>query len=537
MRMFSQEDVLNQDFRAGVIKEIQSGSNQARKREALKRQDCYRDNTIKWVLKSLKELGLKDATLDIMQNHAANISIVKKVVNKKARAYRGQVQRDAKEETSTAKVMSYAAAMGINEQMKKADAMTVLQHNSLLMVLPEPTPEKKVRLRPTVLGPWQFDVIEDGRNPEKPGAIILSEWVDDLGTISFNSDQIQAIDSSAVEIGNHTIATGPHVTNAQQKKSFIWWTDSYHFTTDDKGQIIQALSPEGLLNPIGMISGVTINQDQDGSFWSRGGEDLVDGAVLVNLMCTDMNAIMYMQGWGQLVISGPNIPTSYQIGPHVALTLETREGQEAPKVELLANNPPIDSWLRVIEQYVALLLSTNDLSSASVSMKLDAANFPSGVAMLIDKAEATGSIEDRRQSFAQAERRMWKIIAAWLNVYSQSLSLDEEFAEIGTLDQDIEVSMRFSGEEQITTEKEKLEILKMRKELGLASQLDLIKADNPNMTDDEARRKLQEVKQEMQLVAEQMAKVVDQNVADKSSNGQSDSNKVGKKAVVDSSAE
>lgn len=522
MRMFSEEQVLNQAFRASVIADIKSQANQARKREALKRQDCFRDNTIKWVLKSLNELGLKKQTIDIMQNHASNISIVKKVVNKKARAYRAQVSRSTMDEAVTAQIMELAATMNINEQLKKADVTAVLQNNALLMVLPEQTPEKKVCLRPAVLGPWQYDVIEDARNPERPACVILSEWKDINGTQTFNSDQIQAIDASAFTVGEATIAHGPHVTSMDQGcETFIWWTNSYHMTTDASGRILDAHTPVGLVNPIGMIPAASINQNQDGAYWGKGGEDLVDGAVLINLMCTDMNAIMYAQGWGQLVISGPNIPTEYSVGPHVALALETREGQSAPDVKILSNNPPIDSWLKVIEQYVAMLLSTNDISASTVSMKLDAANFPSGVAMLIDKSEATGSIEDRRHAFAAAERRIWRVVSGWLRVYGDATALDHEFAEIGQLPDDIDVSIRFQGEEQIITEKEKLDILKQRKEMGLITQLDLIKADNPHMTDEEAAAKLEQIRLGMDSVVKEAtavaAKMVDSGSVDDNS--------------------
>lgn len=493
MKMFNQSEILNKAFRLKVIQDINSGENEKRKREAEKRQDCYRDNTIKWVIKYLQDLNLKDQTLAVMQKHASNISVLKKIVNKKAKSYRGSVLRSTDDEATTAQVMALAALMGLNDHLKKADAYSVLQNNALLMVLPDQTPENKICLRPSVLGPWQFDVIEDARNPERPAALILSDWEDPNGTSSYNSQQIQGIDQAVTTISDSTIAVGSMTTQNSTRKTYIWWTDLYHFTTDETGEIIRHLSPEDLSNPIGMIPGVTISQNQDGKFWGSGGEDLTDGAILVNLMCTDMNAILYIQGWGQLVISGENIPEKFEVGPHSALVLQAKPGGTPAQASLLAHSPPIDSWLKVIEQYVAMLLTTNDLSVGSVSMTLNAQNFASGIAMLIDKSEVTGSIDDRRQGFATAERRLWKVVGKWTQLYGQADQLDHEFKEIGPLPEDIETSVRFQGEEQITTEKEKLEILKMRKELGLASQLDLIKADNPHMTDEEAQAKMEEI--------------------------------------------
>jgi len=508
MRMFNDEDILNEGFRAKVIKDIKSSGNQARKREALKRQDCYRDNTIKWVLKSLRELGLRQETLDMMQNHAANISIVKKIIGKKARCYRGGVLRGTVDESTTNQIMAMASVLNVNSVMKKADAMSELHNNALVMLLPSKTPEGRVRQAATVLGPWQYDVIEDARNPEMPACVILSEWHDKNGTQSFNTDQIQAIDSTDVS-EDKVIARGPHSSDLDDAETYIWWTGRYHFTTDSAGKVIAKYSPENLVNPIGMIPGVSIDKNQDGAYWGSGGEDLVDGAILVNLLCSDMNHIMYMQGWGLLVLSGPNIPDSYEIGTGKALVLKTNEGQTAPDAKILSTNPPIDSWLKVIEQYVAMVLTTNDLSTSAVSMQLDGSTFPSGIAMLIDKSESIGSIDDKRHTFAHGERRFWKIGAAWQNTYANSTTpLDGEFAEIGPIKQDVEVNTRFQSEEQVVTEKEKLEIMKLRKEMGLATHLDIIKADNPSMTDEEAKAKMKQIIDELRLSADEATKTV-----------------------------
>ena len=47
--------------------------------------------------------------------------------------------------------------------------------------------------------------------------------------------------------------------------------------------------------------------------------------------------------------------------------------------------------------------------------------------------------------------------------------------------------------EVFTSEKEKLEVIQMRKDLGLDTMLDTIKKDNPHLTDKEAESKLKEL--------------------------------------------
>lgn len=514
MKIFNEDEILNPAFRAQVIKEIRSGENQARKREMMKRQEVYRDNVIKWVMTALESMKLRPETLQMMKNHAANISIAKKIVNKKARCYRGSVMRQTGQEQADAQITALAALMMTDSVMKKADRFAVLMKNALPWVFPEMLPDGKWRLKSVVLSSSQYDVIENGRDPEKPACVVLSDYVDEntSAVMSTPGGGWRSTEQASTRLEETLIGDGPQSQLYKPKQYFIWWTDKYHFTSDEKGTIVPSASPEDLLNPIGMIPGAPVAEDQDGHYWAAGGEDLVDGSILVNMMITDMLSIMYLQGHGQLVITGANIPEEYQVGPNVALVLKTKSGEDQPNVQLVAHNPPIDSWLRTIEQYVALLLSTNDLAPSSVATRLDAANMASGIAMLIEKSEAQGSIDDRRQVFAQAERRYWEAAKRWQNLYYDLGSLDEEFSAVGQIADDAHVTVRFNDAREVTTEKERLETMKLRRDMGLATHLDIVMMDNPSMTKEEAQMKLAEIQADASVAAAAMAQMVDQEM-------------------------
>lgn len=530
IKIFSDQDVLSEEFRKKVIEEINSPGNKSRKREMLKRQEVYRDNVIKWVMEALNSLNLRPETLQMMKNHAANISIAKKIVNKKARCYRGTIQRQATggdgkpDDEASGQISLLAQMLQTNQQMQKADRFCVLQKNALPWIFPEMMPNGKWRLKSVTLTSSQYDVIENGRDPEKPAAVILSDYIDDQSNLMATpGGGWRSIDQASVRTDETAIGDGPQSYKSKASNCFIWWTDTYHFTTNEKGQIMNSLSPIDLKNPIGMIPGAPVAEDQDGSYWAAGGEDLIDGSVLVNVMLTDILSIMYLQGFGQLVLAGPNIPEQYQVGPNVALVMSTREGAEKPEAYLLQHNPPIDGWLRMIEQYVAMLLSTNDLSPSAIAIKLDAVNFPSGIAMLIEKSEAQGSVEDRRHNFSEAERRYWEIVRRWLEVYEGLL--DQQFEAVGQLPDDLDVSVRYSDAKEVTTEKERLEVMKLRKDLGLATQLDLVQMDNPSMTKEEAEAKLLELKAELGNAAAAAAKKVEEmNGSNKPEDDETDPN-------------
>lgn len=512
-KLINDDQILDINFRKLIIDEIKGTENLDRKNAALKRHEIYRDKTRKWVMENLVKENLKPETLKTMENRAANVSVCRKIVNKLARCYVGGVERDVDGEGDTKQtkqqVEDYAKLLDLNMKMKKSDRYRQLFKNTLIYPVPELSTietvgdQKKYNMKVRIMAPWGYDVIEDYNDKEMPRVIILSDFVDrnrlkvgipvsDDGRKSGIVPNFQSGDGK-----DQVIADNPD-DSGQGCRHFIWWSNLYHFTTDEKGEIVAEFSPEDNLNPIGVLPFVNVAEDQDDQFWAQGGDDLPDGSILINVLLTDMNSIAYTQGWGQMVITGPEgvVPKRVDGGPHNALTFGYKDGEPKPEVTFESANPPIDVWMRMIEQYVALLLSTNDLSPGNISSKLDPSNFPSGIAMLIEQSEHTASIEDKQKIFSDAERKMWSIIAKWQNMLFETKALTEQFQELGPMPDDLEVNVKFHESRPAVSEKEKLEALQMRKDLGINSMLDLIKIDNPELSDEEAEEKLKSILKE-----------------------------------------
>lgn len=502
MKLYSQDQLLNAKVRKQIIDEITDPSNQARKEEAKKRYEVFKDKTIKYVLKKLQNEGLLPDTLQLMSNRAANVSICRKVILKKAKCYQDGVIREAGSDDLNQKVSYLAMLLGFDSKKKKADRYLHLLKNCMPWFVPEHVGEGKFIIRMKVMGSWQYDAVENIKDPDCPIAVVLSDFYSAAQAATFRSgpNQVNANDAASTTIGHTSIADGPEVSNPTEPDCFIFWTDKYHFTCNRKGEYIPALTPEDILNPIQTLPGVPMAKDRDDTFWATGGEDLVDGSILVNTLLTDMFAIQFMQGWGQMVITGPkgSIPDVMAGGPHRAITMtyDAKKGEKAPTVQMVSANPPTGDWMRSIEQYVALLLSTNNLSPGAISGKLDAQTMASGIALLIERSESSEDITDAQADMSKAERKEWKIYAKWHNLYQSRNSLDAEFAVVGKLPDDLDVTAKFTPSGEVVTEKERLENMKVKKELGLVRQVELLMQENPGMTEEEAEEKLLKIKAE-----------------------------------------
>lgn len=513
---FSEAKVRDEDFRALIIKEIDGPENVKRKNIALKKHEIYRDKVRKWVILALEAEGYKKNTLAQMSNRTANISVCRRIIEKLARNYVKPPKRSVV--TGQEAIDEWADELDFNTMMKKADRYRQLFRNTLVHVVPVPDTASSTQERPVyklqvkVLPPWAYDVIPDPNDPQQIGALILSEHVfrDSVvgdayanNALGYHTQPRISVDDPSDGV-DQIIADSPSDKERDAKhRRFIWWTRQSHFTTDHKGKIISEESPDDFLNPIGMLPCINIAGDQDGSFWAEGGDDVPESAVLINKILTDINFISFVQGWGQLVIAGKDLPKNIEGGPNNAMIFDIdRPDDPMPQVFYATSNPPIASWIETLKTTLAMLLSTNGLSTRNISASLDATEAMSGVAMLVEQSEVVEFNQDVQMLFQDKEPEIWQRIEAWRAQYAQTEQLVESQRVLPEI-VDWNVNVQFLALKPPISEGESLDALKKRKELGIASLEDLLRLDNPDLTDAEVMEKSEQLRSEKQSNAAQ----------------------------------
>lgn len=501
MRIKSEQDILKLEVRRAIIEEIKGSENQARKHEAYKRYLCYKDKTKDFVVEQLLR-QFDQSTVEEMQYCVANVSFVRKIIDKLARVYNNGVKREIVfDEPATENLHKLEKELDFNTYIRQANKFLKLQKNLAFYVKPCPVSQANGAERYTIkldaLNPYLYDVVEDYYDRTSPMAYILSDF-DYAPTLYTTKDPAYAGRAGSEIKGvnpqtnrkDDIIADDP---DDAKTKAFIWWTNQYHFTTDETGEII---SGEEILNPIGELPFQNFALDQDGQFWARGGQDLIDGSILLNSVMTHNQHVAVTQGYGQFYMRGKNLPRNIKVGPSKAILMEYQEGEPVPELGFATASPQIDALRGLVESYIALLLTTNNLSTSSVSSSLNGqAAAPSGIAMVIDKAESMEDVNDQRQIFIDNEPAIWRKINKWLAVYGDAmvdglrgLSLPENF-EDGFV-------IHFNEAPVILSEAEKLANLKARKELGLDTMIDLVMKDNPSFSYEQAEEKLKQILEE-----------------------------------------
>jgi hypothetical protein len=494
----SEDQILDPAVRKRIIQDIEGQENRSRKNEMYKRYQCYKDRTDVYVLALLLRQFDRD-TVEEMRYALSNLGISRKVVDKLARVYKYGVERDlyiAGKEQEDETLIEAARLLKVDQTLKKTNRFFKLFKNTALYIRPM---DGTIKLSP--LAPYLYDVIEYEDNREKAMCYVLSNYSPTTGGgITQGLAVLPGTDGRAGQtVGSNTFGDGIDQTIADRPEDenlgkYTWWSDSYHFVTNSKGAIVAG--PEDARNPIEEMPFVNYAEDQDGSFWAQGGNDLTDGAILINSMITNINHIGIVQGYGQLVMTGKDLPKQVKVGPNKAIRL-THEGEDpVPTFRFESANPPLDQLRALVEMYVALLLTTNNLSTSGVASNLSGSQaFPSGIAMLIDKAESMEDVEDQRQVFQDNEPLVWRKVAKWHTLLKSRDELSSELKAL-TFPDDFDVKATFGDPKPIETERERLETLRLKKELGIISALDLIKQEYPQLTDEQAEEKLAEILEE-----------------------------------------
>jgi hypothetical protein len=505
MRLQTEDQILDTEIRKRIIQEIESGENQQRKNEAFRRHQCFKDKTNHYVAELLLS-QLEAETVKEMLYALSNISITKKIIDKLARVYNNGVKREVTgDQTSTDKIQKLDKALSLTTELKKTNRFLRLQKNTALYLKPCPVEmpdgSKKWTIKPEPMNPYLYDVIENNYDRTKAMVYVLSDFKPTSMRYSEIDPGKRPSGMSVALPGNGVdgmIADTPSDKNQGDRKTYIFWSNKYHFTCDDQGTIIAVDGGEvDNANPFGLCPIVNFAVDQDGNFWAEGGGDIIDGSILINAVITHTIHTGVVQGYGQFYAIGEGLPRSIKVGPTRAIIAEYKKDEQAkPEFGYLNANPQLADLQKLIEMYIALILTTNNLSTSGIQAQLTGAqNLASGVALIIDKSESLEDVQDQQQVFVDKEPKIFKVLSAIVKTYGadmvdelKGLDLPEKFEE--------NFSAKFNEQQAILTEKEKLENLKLRSELGLDTMIGLLMREDPTLTEKQAEEKLEKILRE-----------------------------------------
>ena len=132
-----EKNILSIEFRKEVINEITGAENVERKQRELIKHDVFKDLTRRHVIDALRN-ELSEESVNLMANRASNISIGKKIISKKSKAYKAGVLRSIDENPEASKqINDLAKLVKANSVLRKTDKYKNLFKNCLYQIMPE----------------------------------------------------------------------------------------------------------------------------------------------------------------------------------------------------------------------------------------------------------------------------------------------------------------------------------------------------------------------------------------------------------------
>jgi len=481
-------NILDESVVSRLLQETEGSENRNRKIQAW---SAYRishgdilpyvtDEVAKVLPKSWKQMRMSD------------ISISEKVNKKLSNAYKEPPLRTIPDsEAETESLQNLYKDMRVDQKFSEFDFISNVNRYSLMWV----NYRVGTGLQFVPLHPFEFDVVRDKKDGSLE-AVILS-YPDATITQSTPYDELSSPDSVNQAIANHPADT------SSQKRRYAIWTKEHHVSVLASvkrlgNQVEVSLQFEEMannpnnVNPLGMLPFVYYSKDDGGNPTDYPlTNPITRQAVFYNVLNSDLLSAASLQGYGIRTISATQeILNSMQVlheGLTTAVELPQNEDSTLPKTELAFVNPSPDlaGQKDTYQSYLIQVLSQHGINGGSV-INGDTEGFSSGIDRAIANADVQNIVKSNQVGYQDVEICCFKIIKAW----QDEVIGDIKFAP------DSDLSIIYPRPQILISDAETLANIEKRLALGLIKKSAALMILNPNLSQSEADKELEEIKGE-----------------------------------------
>lgn len=271
----------------------------------------------------------------------------------------------------------------------------------------------------------------------------------------------------------------------KDKEGDIWtiWSDRTHIkirTKDYKGFEIIPIEGNPLnVNPYGILPFIYVPMDTSGVYplTSSLPRQTIELNTSISIYMTSGNMQI-----GQMVITHPKKQKiesiSHGLMTAINLPQENGDNQSPTEVKYISPNPNLEGQKESILTYMTMILDEHGINSSSAIKSGE--KFTSGFDRLLSNADVQDIIENNQDLYIKVENDVYKCIRA-MTLRDNSYTFKSE-----------KLSVKFSRPKILSSDSEKLDNLKKKKELGLWDEWQLLQDADPNLSEEEAKKIIEE---------------------------------------------
>lgn len=487
-----------------TIQEINEEEEKSRRFFMKRRHEIYNDGGQEYLVDQVRREFNEDA---LNEMRLAPINVLKKIVNKKASIYKRPPIRSTELDTDQALVDFYTEDMAFDRMMMKAHRYFHLFSNTALYIVPNP----EGRLQFLVEPPYLYSVSPDPINRVEAEVWVFNSFDEEGQSIRDRNigPGLGGVESWSRQFGFRK--EGDFIDSEEKKsnastRNYIFWSDQFHLTTNASGAPL-LLNPElsleeQIINPIGKAPVVNLAKDRDAQFWATQGEDAVSLALQVQMGWSDLLTIAKHQAFSLLTVVSEEEPKKLTIGVNRAIWLKQNPDGPTPSISYVQANSPIAEYKEMLLDLLALLLSTNDMPVNSVGGRMATKSFNSGFQALIEMSDTLEIIEQDKPVLRDSEKEVWEIVKCWHNYLLDIGQLQPEAAKLGRFSDDFSINISYQDIKPIESEQERIATVKELLGLGMITKLDAIRKLDPDISEEDAQEKLDQVTEEKEANAQ-----------------------------------
>lgn len=466
--MAQEIDILKPEFRTEVLSQITANENDWRKNESRRRFEIWNGNLHEEVKKQMMiEYSL--TTIEKFRTQTS-INLVPRIIDEKASIYKSAPTREFKNvsDEQVQYILDAYKDMMVNVVMKKANKFFKLQNQDTIQLLPI-----KNKLKPRILQPHHYDVIPD--NDDLTAAMVTIVGLNDE-----NRHISTFIDSTERKLNRNFLdeIIGDWDDKRKLLARFAWWTDNFNFITDGFGDIKS--DPDDLDNGLKVSPFVEVSDPatKDFTYWVLSESLLTRFQIDFCKDLTDITENGKMQGHNQGVIIAVKKPETVDIGPRkwIFLPLDPNNPDARPSFEFKAPRPDLTGAMSILQDKLAMYLSSDGIDPDTVAAKGSKITFNSGTERLLAQLQKFEASSDDLDLFEKVETNFFELYKKINNRMAE-----EGIEDFEMIPDDAEMSVKFIGPEKVETQEElETRWIRLRDEgfaTGLRSIMEIYKVD------------------------------------------------------------
>ena len=460
----------------GVLESVESAENQQRKAYEYKSFQIYEGSLRYYVKDELKRIYPE--TYGMFQ--ISDYSILKKIVDKKAKAYKESPIRKLETDTETKLYQDIVKKYSLNEAMKSVDKL-FNQHKYCLMAIfferVKVYDRIEERWKFIPLAPYEFDVI-------------LGESGELLAVILSYPDE-QVVSGQKTDNQKGAIAGPIQDKGKKSGKIYTVWTEKNHWIIQgekdkDGNWRFEKQVNEGNPNdenPYGVLPFAYLPIDFCSEYPVS--SPLAHQTIELNGEISTYYTSGMLQ-IGTLVLKYPSSQAIEYVtnGLFTGMKLPQSEVPDAPdtSAEYISPTPNMSGHKEAIVTHMGAILDEQGINSNQV-IKPDQ-SFTSGFDRLLASADVQDIVEDNQGFYQKVEEKVFKIVAA---ISKNFLKKDIFKSET--------ISVIFRKPKVLVSDSEKLQNIKTMDDLGLLLPWEKFMIYDPNLTEEDAKTKWEELRE------------------------------------------